>query len=392
MNVTIKSLALSNLLHSPYICQGKSSLHISNSIVTKSFHSFVYSDGRLKIKNSKFSQFLDTPVKVISQSYSGKTIQSVILDKTADIDDCTFVNCRNRAILSDSPFGNLTITKSKFDRCSTVPLFREVGGAIFAKNVFTKLLHCEFTMCYSHERAHAIYTDTSSEFQNLDFIIADCHPQIRTNRDTVCHINGKQTVVNGNITRCYAEANAGVFIENILPSQYMYLTLSDLSGGHAMFLRTIREIQNINVINCICIDGLFTSDQNDVWLKSFYLENNTGGIVYRQSQYIVTLTDCIFKDYSEAPRARNLAIRGTFSLEDSSATPFHFVKKVEVIVKNEPTFWTVRRIVAAAISGTVGFFIILLLLKQCCLLCCQAPEKEESSENVGKHRKQKKHD
>lgn len=169
MNISILSLIHNNVQNSPFIqlTQSRQSFSFNGNFIhfSKSFHSFLRGDlnQKIKLSNSKFSNILNTAIKINSLQVSHHIQQNqrlLLIESIVQCIYCVFSNCMTSneyggAIFSCSP---TSLQNCLFEHCYAI-----IGGSLFITSNFD---------CYysTFSRSYSLHASGTIAVQNSQYI------------------------------------------------------------------------------------------------------------------------------------------------------------------------------------------------------------------------------
>lgn len=326
MNITLKSLAMANVLGSQVINHRRGRLNIDNFFIQRSSANFIRSTSFLSVTKSTFKQFSNTAVVLDSDMYQSRDFSSFVEDVNSTFVKCNFVSCALRCIISRKSYDKCRIMNCVFRDCIDERVGdpdERGGGVLYATNTYVMVAKCEFTNCSSTGYGQVLYIKSKEiDITNCNFVM--CHRDNRNYDSAAFTVAETSVIENVNCSECTSKGNAGFSIEYNTPeSMFKYYTAHSLNGQAALTNRIFNAIQYGNIINCTATHGLIRSDKKNTYISHYYFaDNHRSPIVSRYVTFLTAMNDCIFQDADEKPVEKHLAIVGPFHVNNRSHTIF----------------------------------------------------------------------
>ena len=366
-NVSFHSLSLKLVKENSPLITSCNYLSLKNSYFSNSFSNFI----RIKSESSKFSlsqsSFKNYLAAVIdTDSYNPFPYKNTKYTKTqtfsdAEITNCQFINCNERAMRLFDFTGNITIIKCTFTNCFHNNK-RMNGGAIEFIGDHFCISNSKFESCKCGAIGSAIYVNAHQRCKIVYTDFNKCSDEIRNLNSTVfmnC-TGGNGRSVNNSHSMSFG--NAGFFIHIVKKANFRFYNAYNVSGTCALASSVNFPLQYGNIIYCRATSGLVEAQDRDAFITNYYFANNNGFLVSIMPNLIVIFTDCIFKDHDQRPKAGNLALRGKYLLNNCSRTPFIDYGKKHMLSPKE--FPKTRIYGLVFLFASCGFLILLWFVLQ----------------------------
>ena len=220
MNLTLSSLSLSHLSHSPFhahsLLSQKSSLNIKKSKFSKSTNSFFYTAGNLislSVVKTEFNRFINTVVhfdrtiEKVSEYFYNETFDFSNENEDVFFSECKFTKCYNKNAAAMCIYNADRYTNSyklTVERCAFVMIVSgSSAGAIHFTGSDITLKECCFNMCVTELRFQTYYLNAKGQLHVTGVAKDQCSPVIAVGLSFVEHVRGNNlTVKDCNNTRC----------------------------------------------------------------------------------------------------------------------------------------------------------------------------------------------
>ena len=254
-NLTLHSLVCSNILHSPFFSFSLSSYRNQNfikfkNIKAKFFSSnFIYGNPNLFIKDSSFSYFIHSCLKINSNTYQNNTEKLIIPALGSTIENSIFsdlVDSEDSGAAINA-VGPLIISNCEFIRC-----YATDAGAITAYGCDITIIQSTFTECEAYDSKGALELLGPEKKGFLDINSTLFYKtKAKYNGALYKTTSGYFSIDNNNFTfikatQCVGtfEAVSGTFI---LSNTHFFNSSADVHHGCLV----VRNMKGINISNVI---------------------------------------------------------------------------------------------------------------------------------------------
>ena len=303
------------------------SLTLSKSRFLNSFGSFLISTNdatRFRISSSTFKNYLSPVISFDAYhmfSYKSVTYTKAQTFLDSEFISCQFEHCTERAIILMEYTGNITITKCSFTNCF-IKNKRMNGGAINFIGGYLCVENSKFEGCKCGSFGSAIYASADTKCKIIYSNFNKCSDQMK-NLDSTVYMNstgGNVRSVNNSNSMSYG--NAGFYVHIIKNAKFWFYNAYNVSGKSSLSISLNFPIKYGNIVACSADSGLVEPKNRDGFVTNYYFARNNGFLVAIVPNLLVVFTDCVFLDYTERPKAGNVALRGKFLLSNASCTPY----------------------------------------------------------------------